>query len=75
MAGWLISFWAAPVMSAGHLVFAVSQTIYILIALFFEERNLIEAFGESYRFYREKTPMLIPAFFKERKRRVGYVGD
>ncbi len=60
MLGFIIAFWSAPVMSVGHLVFAVATTLYILIALQFEEADLIGAFGAEYRDYRRRTPMLIP---------------
>jgi len=58
--GWLIIFWAAPTMSAAHLLFALATTVYILLAIGFEERDLISAFGEEYSRYRERTPMLVP---------------
>jgi methanethiol S-methyltransferase len=60
MLGFIIAFWAAPVMSLGHLVFAVATTLYILIALQFEEADLIAMFGADYRDYRRRTPMLVP---------------
>jgi len=58
--GWLLIFWAAPTMTGAHLLFAVCTTIYILIAIQLEERNLIDTFGDRYREYRRTTPMLIP---------------
>lgn len=58
--GWITAFWFTPSMSAGHLVFAIGTTVYILIAIYFEERNLVEDYGEGYIEYRKKTPMLIP---------------
>lgn len=58
--GWLIIFWAAPVMTAAHLVFALVTTAYILIAIRLEERDLMTAFGEPYLAYRRRTAMLIP---------------
>ncbi|HWA62512.1 MAG TPA: isoprenylcysteine carboxylmethyltransferase family protein [Caulobacteraceae bacterium] len=58
--GWLTIFWAAPVMSAAHLIFAVMTTAYILIAIRLEERDLAAAFGQTYADYRRRTPMLIP---------------
>jgi protein-S-isoprenylcysteine O-methyltransferase Ste14 len=58
--GWLTIFWAAPTMTVSHLVFAVTTTAYILLAIRFEERDLVSAFGERYAAYRERTPMLVP---------------
>jgi protein-S-isoprenylcysteine O-methyltransferase Ste14 len=60
--GWLTIFWAAPTMSAAHLVFALGSTIYILIAIYFEERDMADAFGDVYLDYKRRTPMLVPGF-------------
>jgi len=60
MLGFLIAFWATPVMTFGHLMFAVVTTAYILVALQLEEHDLIEADRPNYERYRRETPMLIP---------------
>lgn len=60
MLGFFIAFWATPEMTVGHLVFSIATTGYILIALQLEERDLVQAFGDKYRKYREQVPMFIP---------------
>jgi len=57
--GWLLIFWCTPTMTAAHLLFAIMTTAYILIAIQFEEHDLIRAFPE-YATYRQRVPMLIP---------------
>lgn len=58
--GWLLTFWATPQMSVGHLLFAAGMSIYILVGIAYEERDLIAAFGDRYRDYRTRVPALIP---------------
>jgi protein-S-isoprenylcysteine O-methyltransferase Ste14 len=58
--GWMIVFWATPTMTLGHALFALALTAYMLIAIRFEERNLVEFHGPAYESYRRQTPMLIP---------------
>lgn len=60
MLGFIIAFWATPHMSAGHLLFAIGTTAYIIIALQLEERDLVAHHGEDYEEYRKRVSMLIP---------------
>jgi protein-S-isoprenylcysteine O-methyltransferase Ste14 len=61
-AGFFLAFWAAPEMTAGHLLLAAGVSIYMLIAIRYEERDLTDLFGDDYRRYRSGVGGLIPRF-------------
>jgi protein-S-isoprenylcysteine O-methyltransferase Ste14 len=58
--GFIIAFWSAPTMTAGHLLFAAVTTAYIVVGALLEEQDLVAVFGDEYRRYRERVSMLVP---------------
>jgi protein-S-isoprenylcysteine O-methyltransferase Ste14 len=58
--GWLMIFWGTPYMSAGHLLFAAAMSVYVLIAIQYEERDLKQFIGPAYEEYRQQVPPLVP---------------
>jgi protein-S-isoprenylcysteine O-methyltransferase Ste14 len=66
--GFIIAFWATPVMTAGHLFFAIMTTGYIFVGIFLEERDLVGEFGERYTTYRRNVGMIVPKIGKRRDR-------
>ena len=67
MLGFIIAFWATPLMTVGHLIFTVTTTVYILVAVkYLEEKDLRKLIGKEYEDYQDQVPMIVP-FSKIRK--------
>lgn len=64
--GMLMAFWAIPVMTVGHLLFASVMSVYVLMAIRWEERDLTHALGEAYTDYRKRVGMIVPGIGKAR---------
>lgn len=60
MLGFIVAFWATPIMTMGHLVFSIATTCYILLAIQFEEHDLMTYHGDAYKKYRQQVGMIIP---------------
>ncbi len=73
--GLLIMLLATPHMTVGHLLLAVTMTVYILIGLHFEEKALVRQFGDAYRQYQQTTPQLVPGFGRKARTPVAHSGD
>lgn len=75
MLGFIIAFWAAPVMTLGHLLFATLTTAYVFIGVQLEERDLHAMFGETYQDYRRQVSMILPWTGRRRSRRSARSGE
>ncbi|NGP88506.1 isoprenylcysteine carboxylmethyltransferase family protein [Aliifodinibius halophilus] len=60
MLGFLIAFWSIPHMTVGHFIFSGGMTLYILIGVFYEEKAMVQRFGNKYKDYRDRVPKFFP---------------
>ncbi len=56
----ILMLWSCPELTADRLLFNLLWTAWIVIGAFFEERDLVAEFGDSYRQYQRRVPMFIP---------------
>lgn len=73
--GWLLIFWCTPHLSVGRLLLASGMTLYVLVALAFEERDLITAHGNDYLAYRKAVPALLPRPVRRDRRGRAMAGE
>lgn len=58
--GFIVAFWATPIMTTAHLLFAIGTLAYVLIGIFFEEKDLVSTFGTEYEEYKSQVSMVVP---------------
>ena len=68
--GWMLAPLVMPHLTVGHIVFAASTFVYIMLATPFEEADLIDALGKPYIDYRNRVPTFVPFMKRRRKEEV-----
>jgi methanethiol S-methyltransferase len=68
--GLLVALWATPSLTLGHLVFAGGMSAYLLVGVWFEERDLVRNLGDDYRGYQARVGRLLPRLFNRTLHRV-----